>query len=113
MGAGELLGDAEAIRKESMSIHRYAARTDANHGEIVNALRAGGAVVYDIRRPVDLLIGYAGKTALAECKSLSTGYGRKGLNENQRTFLESWTGGIFATLTDAEGARRLLKLMEG
>ena len=111
MGAGELLGDAQAIRK-AMSIHRYAARQDGNHAEIVNALKAGGAVVYDIRRPVDLLIGYAGKTALAECKSLSTGYGRKGLNENQKTFLESWTGGLFATLTDAEGARRLLKVME-
>ncbi len=95
-----------------MSIHRYAARQDGNHAEIVNALRSGGAVVYDIRRPVDLLIGYAGKTAVAEVKSLETSYGRKGLNKNQSKFKASWTGGLFATLTDAEGARRLLKVME-
>jgi hypothetical protein len=94
-----------------MSIHRYATRQDGNHRAIVNALRAGGAVVYEIRRPVDILIGYAGKTALAEIKDLSTGYGRKGLNDNQKSFLETWNGGTFATITDTEGAARLLALM--
>ena len=94
-----------------MSIHRYATRQDGNHRAIVNALRAGGAVVYEIRRPADLLVGYAGKTAIVELKDLRTGYGRKGLNDNQRTFLETWNGGTFATLTDIEGAGRLLKLM--
>ena len=94
-----------------MSIHRFATRQDGNHRAIVNALRAGGATVYEIRRPADLLVGYAGKTALAEIKDLSTGYGRKGLNDNQRTFLETWNGGTFATITDTEGAARLLALM--
>jgi len=95
-----------------MSIHRYATRQDGNHRAIVNALRACGAVVYEIRRPVDILIGYAGKTALAEIKSLDTSYGRKGLNDNQRTFLETWNGGTFATITDTDGAARLLALMK-
>ena len=94
-----------------MSIYRLAARQDGNHRAIVNALRAGGARVYEIRRPVDILIGYAGKTALAEIKDLSTGYGRKGLNDNQRSFAQTWNGGTFATITDIEGAGRLLKLM--
>ena len=95
-----------------MSIHRYATRQDGNHRAIVNALRAGGAMVYEIRRPVDILIGYAGKTALAEIKSLDTRYGRKGLNDNQRSFAQTWNGGTFATITDTEGAARLLALME-
>ena len=95
-----------------MSIYRLAARQDGNHRAIVNALRAGGAMVYEIRRPVDILIGYAGKTALAEIKSLDTRYGRKGLNDNQRSFAETWNGGTFATVTDTEGAARLLALME-
>lgn len=95
-----------------MSIHRYATRQDGNHRAIVNALRAGGARVYEIRRPCDLLVGYAGKTALVECKDLSTGYGRKGLNDNQRSFAETWNGGTFATITDTEGAARLLALMK-
>ena len=95
-----------------MSIHRYAARTDSNHAEIVNALRSGGARVYNIRVPADLLVGHAGKTAVVEVKSLGTSYGRRGLNENQSKFEAEWTGGLFATLTDAEGAVRLLKLME-
>lgn len=69
-------------------------------------------MVYEIRRPCDLLVGYAGKTALVECKDLSTGYGRKGLNDNQRSFAETWNGGTFATITDIEGAGRLLKIME-
>ena len=68
-------------------------------------------MVYEIRRPVDILIGYAGKTALAEIKSLDTRYGRKGLNDNQRSFAQTWNGGTFATITDTEGAARLLALM--
>lgn len=95
-----------------MSIHRYAARQDENHAIIVEAFRSGGASVYDIRRPVDILVGHAGKTALVEIKSVATNYGRKGLNQNQRTFLESWKGGTVATITDAEGARTLLRTME-
>lgn len=36
---------------------RYAARTDPNHTEISDALRAAGYRVYYIRWPVDLLVG--------------------------------------------------------
>ena len=41
---------------------RYAARSDANQSEIVAALRASGASVFVLKLPVDLLVGYAGKT---------------------------------------------------
>ena len=42
---------------------------DANQAEIVAALRERGAVVVDIERPVDLLVGYNGEWSLVEVKS--------------------------------------------
>lgn len=51
-----------------MSIHRYAARTDANKAAIVAALLAAGAKVYDLRMPVDLLVHRAGRMMLIEIK---------------------------------------------
>lgn len=51
-----------------MSIHRFAARSDSNRKAIVDALRAVGAVVYDSRRPVDLLVGFRRTWHLLEIK---------------------------------------------
>ena len=94
-----------------MSINRYAARQDGNQAEIVDYLRAAGATVYIIKMPVDLLVGKHGKTALVEVKSLKTRYGKKGPNENQKSFMDTWRGGTVATVNDIEGARVLLAAM--
>lgn len=51
-----------------MSIHRHAAKSDANQPAIVKALRDMGAQVVIIREPVDLLIGTRGEWKLAEVK---------------------------------------------
>jgi hypothetical protein len=51
-----------------MSIHRHAARVDANQAAIVDALRRIGCVVYEIRQPCDLLIGHRRRWLLAEVK---------------------------------------------
>lgn len=51
-----------------MSIHRHAARRDKNEDEIVTALEAAGASVTRLGQPVDLLVGYAGRTTLLEVK---------------------------------------------
>jgi hypothetical protein len=94
---------------------RHAARVDKNQSEIVACLRDAGATVWIIGLPVDLLIGYNGKTALAEVKILQ---GKKkpkaaGYTDLQVQFMQSWNGGTVATLTDVESAIRLLAVMRG
>lgn len=71
-----------------MSLNRHAARADANRGEIVRGLEAAGWFVYDLRKPVDLLIGKDGRTELVELK---TDTGR--LTSAQSKFLARWPGG--------------------
>lgn len=90
---------------------RYAARADGNQTEIIQAFRLSGASVYNIKLPVDILVGYAGKTALVEIKDTSTRYGKSGLNANQSEFLKGWNGGTVALIDSIEAAQRLLKLM--
>ena len=90
---------------------RHAARIDANQAAIVAALRAQGASVYLIKLPVDLLVGYGGKTALVEVKNPDSRYGRAGLNANQQSWLATWNGGTVATVDSVAAAERLLKVM--
>jgi nucleoside diphosphate kinase len=92
---------------------RYAARVDANQAEIVAALRNAGANVWIISLPVDLLVGYAGKTALMEVKTLTGKRAPKaaGHTQLQKDFMLDWNGGTVATVTDIEGALRVLAAM--
>jgi len=94
---------------------RRAARVDATQAEIVAALRAGGAYVWISGLPLDLIVGFQGKTALVECKVLTGVKKRKQsrFTALQTAFMREWTGGTVATVTDAEGARRLLEVMRG
>jgi hypothetical protein len=93
---------------------RYAARVDATQAEIVDALRKAGATVWVLGLPVDLLCGYRGKTLLIECKIVEGLRKPKvsGYTLLQERFLEKWSGGPVATVTDAEGALRALKMLE-
>jgi hypothetical protein len=90
----------------------YASRVDNNHKEIVDALRQAGASIIDTAKLggglPDLIVGYGGKTFLVEIKNLKTQYGRAGLNKNQRKWLEEWTGGPFAMVSDIESALRAI-----
>lgn len=88
---------------------RYAARVDATQEQIVSVLRAAGAYVYIIGLPVDILVGYKGKTILVEIKSGS----KKRLTKLQTDFFENWTGGTLLRVNDAEGALRALKMIDG
>ena len=92
---------------------RHAARVDASQAEIVAALRAGGAYVWISGLPLDLIVGFQGKTALVECKVLTGVKKRKQsrFTALQTAFMREWTGGTVATVTDADGARRLLEVM--
>ena len=52
-----------------MSLNRYAKKRDISERPIIEALKAVGMDVVQIDRPVDLLIGWRGKTFIAECKT--------------------------------------------
>jgi len=87
----------------------YAAKKDANHKELVSALEKLGVQVIDTSNHgggfPDLICCVKHETLLVEIKNLDTGYGRRGLNKNQRKFAESWTGGpiyIIKNLDDVE-----------
>jgi hypothetical protein len=65
---------------------RRAARVDNNQREIVAALRAIGCKVYDLRRPMDLLVQHRGRLLIVECKNTKeTGHG---LTKKQKDFLD-------------------------
>jgi|ETNvirenome_6_85_1030632.scaffolds.fasta_scaffold211346_2 hypothetical protein len=68
---------------------RQAARVDANQKEIVAALRKV-ATVYVIGLPVDLAVGFRGKTYLLEVK---TGRKKK-LTKLQESFFSTWRGHV-------------------
>ena len=92
---------------------RRAARKDATQAEIVAAFRAGGASVWDIGLPVDLLVGRNGRTVLVECKTLT---GKRApqparYTALQREVMATWRGGTVAPVTDAESALRVLAMM--
>ena len=83
---------------------RYAARVDATQEQIVSALRAAGAYVWVIGLPVDLLVGFQGKTYLVECKSGP----KKRLTKLQEDFFSKWIGG---SLERIEGPEQALKMI--
>jgi hypothetical protein len=93
---------------------RRAARVDKNQAEIVAALRAAGASVWIVGLPVDLCVGYAGKTALVECKRIEGKRNPKPAKHTQlqKSFMLDWRGGTVATVTDVDGALTLLRLMQ-
>ena len=86
---------------------RYAARVDANQDQIVSALRAAGAYVWIIGLPVDLLVGYKGKTILVEVKSGS----KKRLTKLQADFFENWCGSTLVRIDSLESALRMLRVI--
>ena len=78
-------------------------RTDTTAKAIIARLRALGASVYPIGRPVDLVVGFRGVTYLAEVKTL------KGkLGAFQEAFMASWAGSRIVVLREVEDADRFL-----
>jgi hypothetical protein len=94
-----------------MTINRWAARADSNRQAIVDALRAAGASVYDIRRPVDLLVGFQGKTIGIEIKrppGPRGGVSGRKHTKAQSEFMRDWKGGSVATVDSPEAALRAI-----
>lgn len=80
---------------------RRAARVDANQDQIVAALRAAGASVEVIGKPVDLLVGWKGQNWLVECKDGSKTPGNRPLTRAQKDFIPNWRGQVSVVLSPA------------
>lgn len=94
---------------------RHAARTDANQDAICLALRRAGASVWVIGLPVDLLVGFRGRTYLIEVK---TTVGKRVIKAARHTplqtgFLATWRGGPALTVTSAEEALAAIGAVAG
>lgn len=92
-----------------MSINRYDTKRDANEKPIVQMMRVMGATVYPLDQPLDLLVGWRGKTYLAEVK-----IEKAKLNAKQQQFVEQWNGFPIPILRSPdEAAAWLQSLPEG
>lgn len=91
-----------------MSLNRHATQRDINEPEIIAALRAVGAYVFQLDTPVDLLVGYRNKTVLMEVKRPGkkprVGGFKYGLTDDQEKFYAEWKGGELVTVRSVEQA---------
>ncbi|HXE82907.1 MAG TPA: hypothetical protein VN513_06225 [Gemmatimonadales bacterium] len=76
---------------------RRAARVDATQAAIVDAFRRYGASVDVIGLPVDLAVGYRGRTVLVEVKT-QTGK----LKPSQQAWLDAYRGAACVVRSEAE-----------
>lgn len=88
---------------------RRAAKVDANHVEIVEALKAVGASVVSLasvgRGCPDLLVGFRGKTYVMEVKDGAKPPSRQKLTDDQNKFVGLWRG-QYALVTNVNDALR-------
>ncbi len=73
---------------------RRAARTDNNQHELVEALKKIGARSYYIKEPVDLVVGFRGRSILLEVKRPG-----KVLTKAQEEFIAAWPGEVHVCRT--------------
>ena len=89
---------------------RRAARIDANHGEIVEALLSVAGVTVHSLAGVgcgcpDLLVGARGLSYLVEVKNPHKLNGNRLLNPDQEKWIKKWTGSPVVVLMDAGKAK--------
>jgi hypothetical protein len=84
---------------------RHDAKRDANESPIVKGLKQIGCSVHRLHAPLDLLVGFQGRTFLIEVKAERGPKGGGGgkLTPDQVKFLASWRGqhAIVRTLDEA------------
>lgn len=90
---------------------RRAARTDGNKAEVVAEFLAHGCSVYDLKMPVDLLVGANNKTMLVEIKNSNRPPSKQKHTKAQAEFMATWKGGPVATVRDVEGARTVARML--
>lgn len=84
-------------------MRRYAAKIDANQPDIVAALRAIGCSVDVIGEPVDLLVGYRGRSGTLEVKDGSRPPSERKLTPQQIKFQDEQRG-FFRVVESVEQA---------
>ena len=94
---------------------RIASRIDANHNEVVDALRKAGATVQSLagvgKGVPDLLVGHRGTTILMEVKDGAKPPSARLLTEDQLKWHGSWLGGPLCIVDSVECALRHLRLV--
>lgn len=88
-----------------MSLYRRAASCDRNQASIVKALRAVGAVVYHMRTPVDLLVGFNREWYAVEVKDTK---GRTTPAQDEFFKESTGVGGIAAVVRNVDEALALI-----
>jgi hypothetical protein len=83
---------------------RHDAKRDASEPAIVQELEARGVSVVRLHTPVDLLLGFRGRTYLSEVKT-----GKGSLNENQIKFIGAWNGGVIQVFRTPDDARAFVE----
>ena len=93
-----------------------AAKIDANHEQVVSALRAAGASVQSLagvgKGVPDLLVGFQGKTLLMEVKDGRKTPSERRLTEDQVRWHGAWRGGPLAVVDGVDAALRMLKVIK-
>ena len=93
-----------------------AAKIDANHEQVVSALRAAGASVQSLagvgKGVPDLLVGFQGKTMLMEVKDGRKTPSERRLTEDQVRWHGAWRGGPLAVVDGVDAALRMLGVMK-
>jgi Holliday junction resolvase len=93
-----------------------AAKVDANHVQVVEALRAAGATVQSLavvgKGVPDLLVGHQGHTLLMEVKDGDKSPSKRKLTEDQLKWHREWNGGTLAVVDGPEAALRALGVIK-
>ena len=91
----------------------FAARTDANKTEVVAALEAVGCTVYDLQRPVDLMVWspHLKREVLIELKDGTKSPSRRRHTSAQARFIEEWPGKVW-TCKDIDEALQAVGVTE-
>ena len=91
-------------------------KIDANHADIVDALRRVGASVVSLASVgngvPDLLVGFNGRTCLLEIKDGSKPPSHQTLTPAQLDFISVWRGSSIAIVNSVDGALRVLGVMK-
>ena len=93
-----------------------AAKIDANHEQVVSALRAAGASVQSLagvgKGVPDLLVGYQGQTLLMEIKDGFKPPSARLLTEDQLRWHQNWRGGALAVVDGPDAALRMIGVIK-
>lgn len=87
---------------------RYALRVDANQTAVVSALRAAGATVEIVGKPLDLLVGIRGQFIFMEVKDGAKVKSAQKPTKAQDAFFKRWAGYPWSIVDGPEAALRAI-----